>query len=71
MDETIPQLIQQGAVLDGAIRYEAYGKIAAVRSPDGHMIGLIEAANLPGDGDTAVAAAIAAKRELDLQNSKT
>lgn len=71
MDKTIPQLIQQGAVLDGAIRYEAYGKVAAVRSPDGHMIGLVEAANLPGDGDTAVAAAIAAKRELDTEDSKT
>lgn len=65
MDEMIPRLIQFGASLDGAIRYEAYGKMAAVRSPDGHMVGLFERANLPGDTGTAVAAAAAAKSHLD------
>lgn len=65
MDQTIPKLMQLGAALDGAIRYEPYGKIAAVRSPDGHMLGLFEKANLPDEGDTAVAAAIAAKKHMN------
>lgn len=65
MDGMIPRLIQLGASLDGSIRYEAYGKMAAVRSPDGHMVGLYEPANLPDDGDTKIAAAAAAKSHLD------
>lgn len=64
MDETVPKLMQLGAALDGAVRYEPYGKVAAVRSPDGHMVGLFEKANLPDGGDTAVAAAAAAKKHL-------
>jgi hypothetical protein len=32
-----------GAVLDGAIKYPPGGaKVAALRAPDGHMIGLVE-----------------------------
>lgn len=65
MDSTIPKLMQLGAALDGSIRYEPYGKIAAVRSPDGHMLGLFEKANLPNDGDTALAAAIAAEKHVN------
>ena len=42
MDSTIVQLIQMGASLDGAIKYEVHGKVAALRAPDGHMIGLYE-----------------------------
>lgn len=64
MDTTVPQLMQLGATLDGAIRYEAYGKVAAVRSPDGHMVGLFERAGLLGDADMKVAAGIAAERHL-------
>ena len=33
-----------GAVLDGPIKYPSHGKVASVRSPDGHMIGLFEPA---------------------------
>lgn len=65
MDDVVPKLIQLGAALDGAVRYESYGKIAAVRSPDGHMIGLYEKANLPDDADTALAAAAAAQAHLN------
>lgn len=65
MDVTVPKLMQLGAALDGPIRYEAYGKIAAVRSPDGHMVGLFEKANLPNNGDEAIAAASAAKSHLN------
>lgn len=31
-----------GGVLDGPIKYPTFGKVAAVRSPDGHMISLFE-----------------------------
>lgn len=64
MDQTVPRLIQLGASLDGAIRYEPYGKMASLRSPDGQMIGLYERANIPGNGDTSAAAAIAAEAHL-------
>lgn len=64
MDTVVPRLMQLGATLDGAIRYEPYGKMAAVRSPDGHMIGLIEHAQLPNDGASVVAAAARARSEL-------
>lgn len=65
MDDVVPKLVQLGAALDGGIRYEPYGKIAALRSPDGHMIGLYEKANLPNGADTALAAASAAKAHLN------
>jgi len=42
MDSTIVELLQMGAHLDGAIKHEDHGRVAAVRSPDGHMIGLYE-----------------------------
>lgn len=66
MDQVVPRLIQLGASLDGAIRYEAYGKMASVRSPDGQMVGLFEKEDLPGNGDRTVAAAKAAKAHLSM-----
>ena len=42
MDSSITSLLQLGATLDGPIKYPPFGKVAAVRSPDGHMIGLYE-----------------------------
>lgn len=71
MDLAVPRLIQHGAILDGGIRYEPYGRIAAVRSPDGHMVGLVENANLPEDGDLKVAAAKAAKNHLESEDKKS
>lgn len=69
MDAAIPRLIQSGAALDGPIRYLPYAKIAALRSPHGHMLGLYEPANLPADGDAKVAAAAAAQTHLDNQDN--
>ena len=42
MAMTITKCIQMGAHLDGPIQYPAHGKVAALRTPDGHMIGLYE-----------------------------
>ncbi len=42
LDSVIARCAQMGAHLDGPIQYPAHGKIAALRSPDGHMIGLYE-----------------------------
>jgi hypothetical protein len=64
MDSAIPRLLGLGAVLDGAVIYNAYGRTAAVRTPDGHMLGLYELAGLPDDGDTALAAAAAAAARM-------
>mmetsp|Transcript_4065 Transcript_4065/g.8495 ORF Transcript_4065/g.8495 Transcript_4065/m.8495 type:complete len:134 (+) Transcript_4065:26-427(+) len=44
MDSTISRCVQLGAHLDGPIQYPAHGKVAAIRTPDGHMIGLYEPA---------------------------
>lgn len=69
MDHTVPRLIQFGAALDGSIQYLPYGKLASLRSPDGHMLGLYEPANLPGDARTSIAAAAAAKVHLEQTQS--
>lgn len=42
--EAVPRLLQLGAHLDGAIKHAPHGKVACVRSPDGHMLGLYEPA---------------------------
>mmetsp|Transcript_31178 Transcript_31178/g.43214 ORF Transcript_31178/g.43214 Transcript_31178/m.43214 type:complete len:120 (+) Transcript_31178:183-542(+) len=42
MDATVQKLLQLGASLDGPIKYPTHGKVAALRAPDGHMIGLHE-----------------------------
>jgi catechol 2,3-dioxygenase-like lactoylglutathione lyase family enzyme len=40
---TVARCLALGAVLDGAIKYPPGGpKVAALRAPDGHMIGLVE-----------------------------
>ena len=44
MEETVAKCVQLGGHLDGPIQYPAHGTVAALRSPDGHMIGLYEAA---------------------------
>lgn len=45
MDDCIAKCVQMGGHLDGPIQYPAHGKIAALRSPDGHMIGVYEPAS--------------------------
>ncbi len=42
MDSVVQRLLGQGARLDGPIKYPVQGKVAAIRSPDGHMLGLFE-----------------------------
>ncbi|VEU38188.1 unnamed protein product [Pseudo-nitzschia multistriata] len=44
MDQVIAKCVQLGGNLDGPIQYPAHGKIAALRSPDGHMLGIYEPA---------------------------
>lgn len=44
MDQTVARCAQMGAHLDGPIQYPAHGKVATLRAPDGHMIGLYEPA---------------------------
>ncbi|CAM9304744.1 unnamed protein product [Heterosigma akashiwo] len=44
MDMVIQSVLPLGASLDGAIQYPVHGKIASIRTPDGHMVGLFEAA---------------------------
>ncbi|CAN6443881.1 unnamed protein product [Victoria cruziana] len=41
---TVTKLMSLGAELDGPIKYEVHGKVAAVRCIDGHMLGLYEPA---------------------------
>ncbi len=38
----VPQLIMRGAHLDGGIQHRSQEAIACLRTPDGHMIALIE-----------------------------
>ena len=44
MDTVVAKCASNGGHLDGPIQYPAHGKVAALRSPDGHMIGLYEPA---------------------------
>ncbi|CAM6110495.1 unnamed protein product [Calypogeia fissa] len=46
MESTVTRLLSMGAELDGPIKYPSHGKVAAVRCPDGHMIGLFEPADV-------------------------
>lgn len=42
MDMTVARCAQMGGKLDGPIQYPAHGKVAALRAPDGYVIGLYE-----------------------------
>ncbi|XP_057510863.1 uncharacterized protein LOC130793258 isoform X2 [Actinidia eriantha] len=44
MNNTVSKLMALGAELDGPIKYEIHGKVAAMRCVDGHMVGLHEPA---------------------------
>lgn len=44
MDVVVTKCVQMGAHLDGGILYPAHGKVASLRTPDGHIIGLYEPA---------------------------
>ncbi|CAH9058804.1 unnamed protein product [Cuscuta europaea] len=42
INNTVTKLLTLGAELDGPIKHEIHGKVAAVRCADGHMVGLHE-----------------------------
>ncbi|MED6156463.1 hypothetical protein PIB30_014684 [Stylosanthes scabra] len=42
INSTVTKLIALGAELDGPIKYEVHGKVAAMRCLDGHVLGLYE-----------------------------
>ena len=42
MDHAISTAIQAGSTLDGPIKYPVHGKFAALKTFDGHMVGLYE-----------------------------
>ncbi|XP_072984189.1 uncharacterized protein [Typha latifolia] len=44
INSTVAKLMALGAELDGPIKYEIHGKVAALRCIDGHMLGLHEPA---------------------------
>ncbi|PVH48383.1 hypothetical protein PAHAL_4G319000 [Panicum hallii] len=44
INSTVSKLMALGAELDGPIKYEIHGKVAALRCIDGHMLGLYEPA---------------------------
>ncbi|XP_021911558.1 uncharacterized protein LOC110825418 isoform X2 [Carica papaya] len=44
INNTVTKLMALGAELDGPIKYEIHGKVAAMRCVDGHMLGLYEPA---------------------------
>ncbi|KAK9280459.1 hypothetical protein L1049_014151 [Liquidambar formosana] len=44
INNTVTKLMGLGAELDGPIKYEIHGKVAAMRCIDGHMLGLCEPA---------------------------
>nr|KAJ0197658.1 hypothetical protein LSAT_V11C700343510 [Lactuca sativa] len=42
INSTVTKLMALGAEMDGPIKYEVHGKVAAMRCIDGHMLGLYE-----------------------------
>lgn len=44
---TIAALESMGATLEGRVREPAFGKVAAVRTPDGHLLSLLQPAPQP------------------------
>ncbi|XP_057784260.1 uncharacterized protein LOC131001698 isoform X2 [Salvia miltiorrhiza] len=44
INSTVTKLMTLGAELDGPIKHEIHGKVAAMRSADGHVLGLYEPA---------------------------
>ncbi|XP_047323608.1 uncharacterized protein LOC124927262 [Impatiens glandulifera] len=42
INSTVTKLMTLGAEMDGSIKYEIHGKVAAMKCVDGHMLGLYE-----------------------------
>lgn len=49
----IATLEQLGAKLEGQVREPSFGKVAAVRTPDGHLLSLLQPASQPAAVSTA------------------
>jgi len=43
LDKSVSAALEAGALLDGPIKYTSFGRMSALRSADGHMIGLFQA----------------------------
>ena len=54
LDQSVNDLLRAGASLDGPILYPPRGKVAALRAPDGHMLGLFEPAEGTTDAQSTV-----------------
>lgn len=48
----IATLEQLGAQLEGRVREPSFGKVAAVRTPDGHLVSLLQPASQPAASST-------------------
>lgn len=46
----IAKLEEMGATLEGRVREPSFGKVAAVRTPDGHLLSLLQPATQPVAG---------------------
>lgn len=42
LDHAVSTACQLGGELDGPVKFPAHGKVATLRTPDGHMLGLYE-----------------------------
>ncbi|BAU12316.1 glyoxalase/bleomycin resistance protein/dioxygenase [Leptolyngbya sp. NIES-3755] len=49
----IKALEDRGATLEGRVREPAFGKVAAVRTPDGHLLSLLQPAPQPAGASMA------------------
>ncbi len=45
----LAKLEERGAALEGRIREPSFGKVAAVRTPDGHLLSLLQPAAQPAE----------------------
>ena len=42
IEDAVHAALERGGMLDGSIKYKNFGKVAAIRSPDGYTLGLFE-----------------------------
>jgi len=49
----LAKLEEMGAKLEGRVREPSFGKVAAVRTPDGHLLSLLQPAAVPTGASTA------------------
>lgn len=49
----LAKLEEMGAKLEGRVREPSFGKVAAVRTPDGHLLSLLQPATVPSGASMA------------------